>query len=194
MSVSTNFPGKVTREQIIAALGYEPVGGQGVNLARGTSREWSDWITPKTNKDNVNDTVNIETHLLDNKKAGDLYTCSLEMEFKDVKAIDGQAFRIMSQGMVDTKWESKNIWYELVLFTTPPENKVYRFVRTVALDSAVVTATKFMFGFRINYWGAGQFRYRRIKAEAGAVSNPIWTPAPEDYIALEARVKALEGK
>ena len=34
----------------------------------------------------------------------------------------------------------------------------------------------------------------RIKLEIGAIENPIWTPSPDDFIDLKARVAALENK
>ena len=201
--------GKITREQIIEGLGYEPVKPSELeqavaceNFARNTSFEWSEWIMPVLDASN-RQVIAAKAYLPKLKNAGDEYTCSIEIEFNGVKAGTDGNFSFSTQGAVDNAWVMQNVWYQsLVNLKTPPNDGIYKYVTTSALNANAVNATIFDCAFRCDYWGAGKFRYRCVKVEKGTNPTPFWTPSPYDYQKdiltslddLAARVKALEDK
>lgn len=151
----------------------------GKNLAAETSSEWSEWMTPKTDKNNSTFTVTYAE--LGEKSVGDAYTCSLEIEFKDVKAtsIDNeeQKFSFRTQGAVDKAWDLGNIWNSnIVKLTEVPKDGVYYYTATNKITEKNVGASQFNLGFRCDYWSSGSFRVRKIKVEKGTVATE-WTPA-----------------
>lgn len=153
--------------------------GDGVNLAVGSSSEWSDWFTPETDKNNR--TFNPFYAVLGEKRIGDAYTCSLEIEFKDVKptSIDNeeQKFAFRTQGSVDKSWEIGNVWNsKLVKLTETPEDGVYKYTATSRITEKNVGSTTFNIGFRCDYWSSGSFRVRNVKVEKGIVATE-WSAA-----------------
>lgn len=156
------------------------IGGR--NLARKTSSAWSNWITPTANASNVS-MYATHAYLPENKEAGDEYTCQVEIEFSNVSSGTGGSFRFKTQGSVDESWEIRNIWNEeLIMLTSPPADGIYKLSNVSVLLSQAVKSTKFMLGFRADYWdGVGKYRYRMIKVEKGNTPTD-WTPAPEDKV------------
>jgi len=153
--------------------------GDGVNLAAGTSSEWSEWLTPEVDKNN--NTFNPFYAILGEKRIGDAYTCSLEIEFKDVRATstenEEQKFRFITQGAVDKSWEHGNVWNSsLIKLTEAISDGVYNYVSTVRITEKNVKAEQFNLGFRCDYWGSGSFRVRNVKVEKGITATE-WTPA-----------------
>lgn len=156
------------------------IGGR--NLARGTSGEWSEWVTPANNSANQVMTAAV-AYLPDNKSVGDEYTVALEIEFMNCSQGTDGAFGFYTQGAVDGVWTIKNIWangYPVKKLTAPPKDGVYRYEAVSKIEGSNVNATKFELGFRADYWdGNGKFRWRRVKVEKGNKATD-WTPAPED--------------
>ena len=143
--------------------------GDGINLAVGTSSDWSEWITPAYNT--MNYCVNPSYALLDNKEIGDAYTCQLEIEFSGVKAgteLGEGSFGFRTQGPVDDNWEKRNIWnIELIKLDEIPEDGVYQFTATVRISENNLDGKRFVLGFRCDNWGEGTFRIRNVKVEKG---------------------------
>lgn len=161
------------------------------NYAIGTSREWSEWVTPIENKDNVTFESAI-AYLPTDKSIGDLYTCTLEIEFDGVTVGSGGPFRFLTQGKVDGQWGYTiiSIWRNVISnMTTPPQNGVYRYTSTVAISEETVNRNSFGLGFRADYWGSGRYRYRMIKVEKGAVATN-YIMAPEDGLDLAFTVSS----
>ena len=153
--------------------------GDGVNIAVGTSSEWSEWMTPEANGQNK--CFNVAYAYPGERHVGDAYTCQIEIEFVDVTATEGgedQTFAFWTQGAVDSAWDIGNIWYQsLICLSEVPENGVYKYVSTSRITDKNVAATQFDIGFRCDYWATGSFRVRNIKVEKGTVATD-WTPAP----------------
>lgn len=164
------------------ASGYDPtqieVGAR--NLAWSTKEDWGDWITPPANASSGRYIVGF-AYLPEDKAVGDEYTCAVEIEFKDVGAGSGGAFRFYADGRVDYQDNVTNIWNtNLISLTTPPADGIQRRVYTAQITADNVNSEQFDLGFCSYYWnGTGKYRVRRIKVEKGNRATD-WTPAPED--------------
>lgn len=172
---------EINKNDITKILEYEPVGGQGVNLARFTSNEWSDWITPPDSDNRIYSFS--DAYLPNNKDAGDKFTCLIEIEFKEVIA-GSSTFSFMAQGPVDESYTNvHSFWnYDYIWLKEPPQDGIYKYSKTIPLNQDAVNKTKFNLSFRTDYWGGGKFRVRCIKVEKGTVADPIWSPAPQDIL------------
>lgn len=162
------------------------------NLVIGTSDKWSEWVTPE-NKENYSQPQFAITYLPSGKKAGDKYTCSVEIEFSGVTKGTG-SFKFALQGAVDDGWSKTNVWNSNdahVSLTEPPKDGIYKFTWVSSLQQNAVDSTKHACGFRADYWGGGKFRWRNVKVECGSNPNPIWTPAPADVILTKSDLKAF---
>ena len=134
--------------------------------------EWTDG--PK--KNTKNSCFNIGFVNLGEKSEGDLYTCSVEIEFKDVKVTEEQAFLFVTQGAQDGAWTTGNVWNSaLVKFKEAPEDGVYTFTSTVKISEEMAQISTFNIGFRCDYWESGSFRVRNVKIEKGDTVTG-WTP------------------
>ena len=143
----------------------------GKNLAVGTSSEWSEWFTPEFNAENRCFTVAVAE--LGAKSIGDYYTCSVEIEVKDVTANDDpdHKFWLRSQGAVDGKWVG-NVWSDnLISLRTAPEDGVYKYTAISRITDKNVDGQKFDLGFRCDYWESGSLRVRNMKVEKGSKST-----------------------
>ena len=135
---------------------------------------WSDWLMPNYNT--INSCHNIGYTNLGPKVEGDMYICTIEIEFKDVTATDGQAFHFWTQGAQDGKWNSGNVWNgNLVNLFEAPDDGMYRYTATVAVSGAMVDVNTFNIGFRCDYWASGMYRVRDVKIEKGETSTE-WSP------------------
>lgn len=150
------------------------------NLAWSTKEDWGNWITPPANASSGRYIVGF-AYLPEDKAVGDEYTCAVEIEFKDVGAGSGGAFRFYADGRVDYQDNVTNIWNtNLISLTTPPADGIQRRVYTAQITADNVNSEQFDLGFCSYYWnGTGKYRVRRIKVEKGNRATD-WTPAPED--------------
>ena len=157
------------KEMYDEILGIESVIGK--NFAVESYESWSDWFTP--NYDAENQCFTLTQAILPTEKAvGDYYTCSVEIEFKDVTATEGHNLYLWSQGSVDGSWDdwnTGNIWNpSLISLKEVPQNGVYRYTATSKIIESKVDAVAFDLGLRCDYWHSGSFRVRNVKVEKGS--------------------------
>lgn len=159
---------------------YDITGNQldstGINLMNRSvsdSDDWSDWITPSENA--PYSLYYIDSFILDNKHAGDAYTCQIEVEFAGVTGVEGVSTEFKTQGQVDDSWAITNPWWMVAYCNTPPKDGVYQFTKTVTIDEDMAMASKFEMGFRCDNWASGSFRFRKIKIEKGVEASE-WSP------------------
>ena len=146
----------------------------GINLAKDIKDDWSEWILPQYNT--VNFKGNFGSTNLGNKKEGDVFSCQIEIEFKDVRVTDEKPFLFRTQGSQDGKWGTGNIWNKnLIDLNTPPEDGVYYYTVTSKISESMKETSFFMIGFRCDNWASGSFRVRNIKVEVGDEATE-WTP------------------
>ena len=151
--------------------------GDGINIAIGTSSEWSEWMTPVINMENQ--CFGVAFMYPGERRIGDTYSCQVEIEFVDVSANpdEGKHFGFNAQGAVDDTWDIENIWNsKLVRLSEIPDNGVYKFTSTSVISDRNVDSVKFNIGFRCDNWNSGSFRVRCVKVERGTTCTE-WTPA-----------------
>ena len=154
----------------------EEIGQSGLNYAKDIllgSDGWSEWYTPDNNV--VNYGLYIGTMNLGSKKAGDKYTCQIEVEFKNVKTTQGEQFKFSTQGTADGSWRVGNPWNYFIYLKTAPEDGVYHFSGVGTIDENMEKVSVFNIGFRCDNWYGGAFRVRNIKIETGDCIS-TWTP------------------
>lgn len=123
---------------------------------------WSEWMKPEPNAENFCFTLG--NVYLGEKAIGDKYTCSVEIEFKDVSGIENKDFWLRAQGAVDGSWGIRNVWNDgLVSLREPPEDKACKYTFSTEISENNVQANTFDVGFRCDYWGSGRFRIRNIE-------------------------------
>lgn len=153
------------------------IDAKGINLARdipGDHKHWSEWMMPEYNT--VNSCINIGFLNLGNKKAGDIFTCQVEIEFKGVTETDGEDFDFWTQGAADGKWDKGNIWNgNLINLNTPPQDGVYTYMVTNTVNEKMLSVTDFDLGFRCDYWKSGAFRVRKVMVVSGDTIGE-WSP------------------
>ena len=151
--------------------------GDGLNLVKDISYGvdgWSKWMTPT--KDVVNSCFTIGRVNLGDKKEADVFTCSVEIEFKNVTSKDNQKFLFLAQGAQDGEWTTGNIWNgQLVYLTEAPENGIYDYTYTMPITSEMAIISWFEIGFRCDHWGSGSFRIKNLKIEKGESASE-WSP------------------
>lgn len=149
----------------------------GLNLARNVKAGedgWSDWLMPSYNA--VNSCQYIGDTNLGEKKDGDIYTCTMEIEFRNVTATEGQTLRFWTQGAQDGRWSTGNVWNgSLVNLSEAPEDGVYRYTSTAAVSGDMLNVSRFDVGFRCDYWASGMYRVRFVKIEKGDTAGE-WSP------------------
>lgn len=164
----------------------------GTNLTRGSLSEWSKWRTPNPNLANQCFDVGY-SYLPDNKSVGDEYTTTVEIEYSGFTAGSGGTFDLYSQGKVDDNWPQNTarnvVIKDLVSHKTPPADGVYRYSVTNTIASEIIDAIKFQFQIRIDYCGAGKFRFRKLKTEKGNKATD-YSPSPED---IKSEVNTLKS-
>ena len=168
---------RATKTEVTSAVNGISVGGR--NIARNTSNEWSDWITPKPNSTNVTASSRSTIYFPLEINVGDEYYIQCEIEFDNVTPSDGKRSCFSLQGSVDGKWESGkfNPWdahfYDV-------KNGILKVSKKV-ISNVKPTPTEVYgdCGFRVDDWATGRYRWRRIKVELGNKATD-WSPAPED--------------
>ena len=135
---------------------------------------WSDWLVPVYNV--ANSCQGIGYANLGEKKDGDVYTCTIEIEFRGVTATEGQTLRFWAQGAQDGRWSTGNVWNgSLVNLGEAPEDGIYRYTSTAAVSGDMVNVSRFDAGFRCDYWASGMYRVRLVKIEKGDTTGE-WSP------------------
>ena len=171
-----------TADELNTILALVP--GDGVNLAVGTSDEWSEWITPEYNA--MHRCFTVSKVYPGDKQVGDPYTCQVEVEFSNVtmtEGIEDGGFRFQTQAAVDGEWGdvgASNFWnVHIVQLFAPPADGVYKYVSTGYINETSVNAEQFDVGFRCDNWASGQFRVRCVKVEKGSIATD-WSQSPKD--------------
>lgn len=135
---------------------------------------WSRWMTPQ--EDKRNSCFNIGTANLGQKEEGDIYTCYICIEFKDVTATKGEQFIFLTQGTVDGKWDISNVWDpSLVYLEETPRDGVYYYKSTIHVNEAMTHASEFGVGFRCDNWNSGSFRVKNVMIIKGE-DEIEWSP------------------
>ena len=167
------------------------VGGR--NLARKTSSDWSSWIIPVANK--VNTCASLTSIYPGDKKVGDIFTITFDIEVKKFTAGSGGTFNIFFQGAVDGAWKVSNPFVNISpVFDFKTKALAGDFTERVSATCKIIndnqaSAKKFDFDVRCDYSdGTGKYRTKNLKVEKGNKATD-WTPAPEDF---ETRVSAAE--
>ena len=170
---------RATKTEVTNAVNGISVGGR--NIARNTSNEWSDWITPRPNSTNVTASSGSTIYFPLEINVGDEYYIQCEIEFDNVTPSDGKRSFFALQGSVDGKWEAHkfNPWDAHIYDV---KNGVTRFSKKVTSNvKPIPTEVYAACGFRVDDWATGRYRWRRIKVEVGNKSTD-WSPAPEDLV------------
>ena len=170
---------RATKTEVTNAVNGISVGGR--NIARNTSNEWSDWITPRPNSANVTAYSGSTIYFPLEINVGDEYYIQCEIEFDNVTPSDGKRSFFALQGSVDGKWEAHkfNPWGAYIYDV---KNGVTRFSKKVTSNvKPIPTEVYAACGFRVDDWATGRYRWRRIKVEVGNKSTD-WSPAPEDLV------------
>lgn len=171
---------RATKTEVTNAIDGISVGGR--NIARNTSNEWSDWVTPRPNATNVAGTSGSTIYFPSEIEIGDEFYIQCEIEFNNVTPSDGKRSYFQLQGSVDGKWEANkfNPWrygfYDVKNGVITISKKVTSQIKPTPTEVYADC------GFRVDDWATGRYRWRRIKVELG--NKPTdWSPAPEDLIA-----------
>lgn len=178
------------------------VGGR--NLARKTSSDWSSWIIPVANKANI--CASLTRIYPGDKKVGDIFTITFDIEVKKFTAGSGGTFNIFFQGAVDGAWKVSNPFVNISpVFDFKTKALAGDFTERVSATCKIIndnqaSAKKFDFDVRCDYSdGTGKYRIKNLKVEKGNKATD-WTPAPEDAMAdtyqeyyLSASQTALSG-
>lgn len=170
---------RATKTEVTNAVNGISVGGR--NIARNTSNEWSDWITPRPNSTNVTASSGSTIYFPLEINVGDEYYIQCEIEFDNVTSSDGKRSFFALQGSVDGKWEAHkfNPWNAYIYDV---KNGVTRFGKKVTSNvKPTPTEVYAACDFRVDDWATGRYRWRRIKVEVGNKSTD-WSPAPEDLV------------
>ena len=177
---------RATKTEVTSAIDGINVGGR--NLARNTSNEWSDWITPKANSTNATASSGSIIYFPTEINIGDDYYIQCEVEFDNVTASDGKISYFYLQGSVDGKWEAGkfNPW---AYWIKNIENGIVHFdVKNTSKVKPTPPEVYAACDFRVDDWATGRYRWRRIKVELGNKATD-WSPAPED-LQNDATMKA----
>ena len=166
------------------------IGGR--NLLLKTSGEWSDWITPTANANNVTTYwyISKNDELTTWAKAGQSTSFSIEIEFSGVTASSSGTFRVYTQDNFksasgsalgsanNTDWNTGAAASALNLYS-PPSDGIQAVTATKVFSASHETRYALQFSIRCDYWASGKYRIRNVKYELG--NKPTdWTPAPED--------------
>ncbi len=159
---------------------YDDAGSEveisGLNLARDIKYDadgWSNWMIPSYNAANSCQIIGYVN--LGEKAEGDIYTCQIEIEFKNASASEGQTLRFWTQGAQDGKWITGNVWDgSLINLDEAPKDGIYRFTSTRAISGDMANISTFNIGFRCDYWASGMYRVRNVKIEKSE-SHSEWS-------------------
>lgn len=213
--------GKISKEDIVAALGYEPVGGQGVNLLRDTIA-FNDYV--KTNGTNIvigDDGVGIinweqnpqflwrDCYMVENVAPYSLIrnkkvTFSFFIRSDDAESFN-QSNELVKSSILLVSADHRQCKTSSTYFVKQLSTDWTKIVNIVNItdsyfDSAWAECDydTALFGIYMQTHTHYSLQITRPKIELGDVEDPIWTPAPEDTLsaiaALTKRVATLETK
>ena len=177
--IRTGFPQATTKKQIENALGYIPVGGQGVNLITGTKDFSGDgWDIPTSwiKEGETYNGLTVYSHKVQwvgirkiiTPDAG-IYTFSLYAKTESPTEI-----RIYTtNGNPDTSY-----------FTSTQEWKRYYHTFETSGSKEIVLRLETTVNIRLYVCG--------YKLERGLVVDPIWTPSPEDVV-IKSELENVTG-
>lgn len=174
-AVSTANNAKSTADAAKSSVEGLEFGGR--NLVRNTSDEWSKWYKPVTGENSTFTFYNGVT-VPDGSKKGDLFTTTIEIEWRNFVSETGKTFAMWFQGPSDGGWSKANLFTKgLPIIRSETGKEVFRVTNSWRGD-----ASRYGIGLRCDWSdGNGEFRIRRVKAERGNKATD-WTPAPEDAI------------
>ena len=174
-AVSTANNAKSTADAAKSSVEGLEIGGR--NLVRNTFDEWSKWYKPVTGENSTFTFYNGVT-VPDGSKKGDLFTTTIEIEWRNFVSETGKTFAMWFQGWSDAGWSKVNLFTNgLPTIRSETGKEVFRVTNSWRAD-----ASRYSIGLRCDWSdGNGEFRIRRVKAERGNKATD-WTPAPEDAI------------
>lgn len=149
------------------------VGGR--NYALKTSKEWSEYWTPRSGTNICRSICNVS--IPNTFKSGSVFTTTIEVEWTNFSA-SGGTFSIWMQGSQDGGWNYSNPFtYNLLNINSTSGSKVF-----TVTNKWNGEATNYEIAFRCDYSsGSGKLRWRRLKVESGNKATD-WSPAPEDQV------------
>ena len=149
------------------------VGGR--NYALKTSKEWSEYWTPRSGT-NICRSICVVS-IPNTFKSGAVFTTTIEVEWTNFSASGGN-FSIWMQGSQDGGWNYSNPFtYNLLNINSTSGSKVF-----TVTNKWNGEATNYEIAFRCDYSsGSGKLRWRRLKVESGNKATD-WSPAPEDQV------------
>ena len=149
------------------------VGGR--NYALKTSKEWSEYWTPRSGT-NICRSICVVS-IPNTFKSGAVFTTTIEVEWTNFSA-SGGTFSIWMQGSQDGGWNYSNPFtYNLLNINSTSGSKVF-----TVTNKWNGEATNYEIAFRCDYSsGSGKLRWRRLKVESGNKATD-WSPAPEDQV------------
>lgn len=159
----------------------------GKNLLRETSSKWSDWITPRTNGNNIKKEF-YYIYDLGKLSRGTTISFSFDIEFSGVTEGSGGTFAVYTR---DVAYPNSNdnlnaVWGRLGMekvmnLSSPPSDGVYHYSKVRKLDRDFASYARGLFLIRCDYWGSGKYRVRNVKYAVESQETD-WTPAPEDSV------------
>lgn len=170
---------RATKTEVTSAIDGISVGGR--NLARNTSNDWSDWITPRANSTNVTASSGSVIYFPTEINVGDDYYIQCEVEFDNVTPSEGKRSFFYLQGSVDGKGEANkfNPWF---YWLDDIKNGILKIsLKKTSKFKPTPPEVYADCGFRVDDWATGRYRWRRIKVELGNKATD-WSPAPEDLV------------
>lgn len=138
---------------------------------------WSKWYTPDRGLDNC--IIRIGSFSFPMDVSSDLFTCRVDIEFKDVEAFDEKPFVFRTVGAVNYTWDSwpdRTLWNSsYIRIEDAPKDGVYRFEEVFNKTDAMKETYICDMSFRCDYWKSGSFRVRNVMIECGNLVSD-WTP------------------
>lgn len=162
------------------------VGGR--NLLIGTSSDWSDWVTPTPDTNNVSTYFYMTENgkALDWASSGTNVTISFDIEFSGVIGTNGSQFSIRAREAFKTVQnavindENTADWAVVAMnLSSPPADGIYHYSETHQYTSSHTSQYAVLLNIRSDYWASGKYRIKNVKYEYGNTATD-WTPAPED--------------
>ena len=169
--------------------------GEGRNLARGSSKNWSPEHNSFHGQLNECFTTN-NIYKPANLKVGDVITISVRLKWKDLVPASNQNMRLWMQTSGSrTVWNGGRLTGPGFTDTndrppTPSGEATLRASTVIGGDH--LKNEYWELGFRVDYVASGSIQFKEIKAEVGSKNTP-WCPAPEDFTNVETTQPTVTG-